>query len=141
MSKVRDGNLIIEGSEEIRMNDNLMSNPEIKNYAETKSAVSSAGNAATFDINNGNIFSITLTEDAIFTFSNPPASGKAGSLTMILTQDGTPRTVTWPGSVKWDSGTAPTISTAAAVYVLTFITVDAGTTWYGFLSGSEMATP
>ena len=141
MSKVKDGNVVIESPEEIRMNDAILLRPEIKDYSETKSAVSSAAGAATFDIEDGNIFTITLSENVTFTFSNPPASGKAGSLTMILTQDGTPRTVTWPGSVKWDSGTEPDVSTAGAIYVLTFITIDAGTAWYGFLSGSEMATP
>ena len=141
MSKIRSGNLIIEQPEEIGMENAILSKPEIKNYSEAKTSVSSNAGAATFDIDNGNVFSITLSENVTFTFSNPPTSGKAGSLTMILTQDSTPRTVTWPGSVKWDSGTAADVSTADAIYILTFITVDGGTTWYGFLSGSEMATP
>jgi len=139
--KVRDRNIIIESPEEIRMKDNVLSRPEIKDYSETKTAVSSADNAATFDVENGNIFTITLTEDAAFTFSNPPVSGKAGSLTLILTQDDPARTVTWPGSVKWDDSTAPDLTTISEIYILTFITVDAGTTWYGFLSGSKMGTP
>lgn len=68
-------------------------------------------------------------------------ANKADSMTVFLHQDGTgSRTVTWPGSAKWDAGTAPTLSTAAsAIDVLTFQTDDSGVTWYGFLAGKGMA--
>lgn len=138
MSKTRDGNLVIDSPKEIRMKDNVLSRPEIKDYSESKTLVSSSSNAATFDLENGNIFTITLSENVTFTFSNPPISGTAGSLTMILTQDSVVRSITWPASVKWVDSTSPDLSTASAAYVLTFITVDAGTAWYGFLSGSKM---
>src|SRR5438552_937503 len=56
------------------------------------------------------------------------------------------RLVTWPGSVVWQGGTAPTLATAAgSVDVLTFFTLDGGTVWYGFHagagSGASFATP
>jgi hypothetical protein len=74
-------------------------------------------------------------------FNNPPASGTAGSLTIIRTKDAssTSRTIAWPSSVDWAGGTAPDLTqTASAVDILTFITTDAGTSWYGFAGGLDM---
>jgi len=55
-----------------------------------------------------------------------------------LHQDATgSRTVTWPGSVKW-SGGAPTLTTtASAVDILVFESLNGGTTWYGSLVGTN----
>jgi len=77
------------------------------------------------------------TAEQTFTFTNPPGSGDAGSFTLILTNGGS-QTVNWPASVNWAGGTAPTL-TSSGVDVLTFITVDAGTTWYGFATGLDMS--
>lgn len=133
------GDLDVNGHS-INMVDELLNRPEIKDYSEAKTSPSSASNVLTLDIENGNVFEVTLTENVTtLNFNNPSSTGKACSFTLILNQDSTPRTVAWPGSVKWDSGTAPTISTASAIYILTFVTVNAGTTWYGFLAGSEMS--
>lgn len=141
MSKVRDGNIVMQSSEQIKMNTAILSKPEIKNYSESHSSVSSAAGAVALDLVNGSVFSITLSENTTFAFSNPPDSGKAGAINLILTQNADVKTATWPAAVKWPGGTAADITTASAVYILTFLTVDAGTTWYGFVSGSEMATP
>ncbi|MFC1729750.1 hypothetical protein ACFL6I_05380 [candidate division KSB1 bacterium] len=84
---------------------------------------------------------ITLTGNCTFTFSNPPTSGTGGTITLILKQDGTgSRTATWPASVKWAGGTAPTLTTTltTGMDVLSFITTDGGTTWLGFAAGSDM---
>ena len=51
--------------------------------------------------------------NATFTFSNPPPAGSL--VTVVLVQDGTgSRTVTWPATVKWAGGTAPTLTTTAS---------------------------
>ena len=86
----------------------------------------------------GNVVTATVDTSAnTFTFSNPSASGTACSFTLILTNGGS-QTVTWPAAVDWASGTAPTL-TASGVDVLAFVTVDGGTTWYGFVAGLAMA--
>ena len=92
--------------------------------AETFSAVTAGAHSATLDANS------TFTFTAL-------ASGLQSWLILRLTQDGTgSRTVTWPGSVVWPGGVAPTLSTAAAaVDILTFYSEDGGTTWYGFPTG------
>lgn len=120
--------------------DNVVSRPELKDYAETLNTNSTSGSTPSIDLQNGNVHDVTLSANATFTFSNPPASGKGGSFTLILRQDGTGgRTVTWPASVDWAGGAAPTLTTAASsVDILTFMTVNGGTTWYGFLAGGDM---
>ena len=47
-------------------------------------------------------------------------------------------TVTFPASVKWAGGTAPTL-TASGYDDLGFFTIDGGTTWQGFVLGKAMA--
>jgi hypothetical protein len=43
----------------------------------------------------------------------------------------TVRTLTFPASVKWANGEIPDMSKANTMYILTFSTINAGTTWYG----------
>lgn len=129
-------------SSSILCNDNLVTRPELKDYAETRTAPASASGVLTLNLENGNVFEVTLTENVTTTnLTNPPASGKAGSFTLILKQDATGgRTITFPASVKWSNGVVPSLSTAAnACDVLTFLTVNGGTTWCGFLSGVNFA--
>lgn len=103
-------------------------------------ALGSSGAATTLDVQDTTSWEVTLDADCTFTFSGADTGG-AWSFVLILVQDATGgRTVTWPASVLWDGGTAPTLTTtAAAVDVLTFMTVDGGTTWYGFPTGLNMA--
>lgn len=118
----------------------IVQDTELKDYCETASAPSSSSGAVTLDIEDGNVFELELTEAITsFTISNPPASAKAGSFTLILKQDTTGGwAVTWPASILWAGGTAPTLTTSAsAVDLLCFITTDAGTTWYGMLAGAD----
>jgi len=120
--------------------DQIISKAVFKDVGETLVTNGTSGAAATIDLENGNFYKITLTANCTLTFSNPPASGTAGSFTLFLVQDGTgSRTVTWPGTVDWADATAPTLTTtAAAVDVLTFITLDGGTIWNGFVAGQAM---
>ena len=113
--------------------DQVISRPEIKDYAETKVAMA----AHAVDLSLGNVQTYTLSGNQTLTFTNPPASGKAGSFTLIVTNGGS-ATLTWPTSVDWAAATAPTL-TASGVDILTFLTIDGGTIWYGFLAGAAMA--
>ena len=118
--------------------DQIVQRPEIKDYAETVNAIGSIGGGTQdIDLESGNVVTGTVdTSTTTFTFSNPPSSGKAGSLTLILTNGGS-QTVNWPGAVDWAGGTAPTL-TSSGVDCLTFTTVDGGTIWYGFLAGADL---
>jgi hypothetical protein len=100
---------------------------------ELLSTVASSGTTETIDLTAGNVHDVTLTDDCTFTFASV-AAGRARSFTLLLRQGASPpHLATWPGSVVWAGGVAPTLSTTlAAVDVLTFFTLDGGTIWYGF---------
>lgn len=128
------------GEEAVEFTDELVGK-NLEDYSETVDTEATSGAAYTINLENGNVHDVTLTDNCTFAFSNPPSSGNAGSFTLILRQDGTgSRTTTWPASVDWAGGAAPTLTTtASAVDVLTFVTVDGGTTWYGFLAGADFS--
>lgn len=122
-------------------NDQVIEKPVLKDYAETRTTPSSSSNIIDLDLENGNVFEVTLTENVTTTtFSNPSITGSGCSFTLILKQDGVGGwSFAWPASVEWTDSTAPTlITTANSKSILTFVTTDAGTTWYGFLAGSDM---
>ncbi len=121
--------------------DQIISAPVLKDVGETCVANGTSGSTDTIDLTDGNVHNVTLTANCTFTFSNPPASGTSGSFTLFLNQDGTgSRTATWPGSVKWAGGTAPTLTTTASrTDILVFTTIDAGTIWYGAVSGQDFS--
>ncbi|MBF0126642.1 MAG: collagen-like protein [Magnetococcales bacterium] len=125
----------------IDMADNVVQRAELKDWSETRTTPYSSGSSLTLDLETGSVFEVTLGTDNLttVTFTNPPASGKAGSFTLILTQAATARTVTWPGSVRWPGGSLPDLSTVSSVHILSFLTIDAGAKWYGFNAGKNMA--
>lgn len=107
---------------------------------EDDTTITSSTGAATINCRDGNVFSHTLSEDVTYTFSNPPASGRAFGFTLKVVQDSTARTITWPASVDWPAATAPTLSTGSGeVDVFVFFTTDGGTTFYGFTAGQVLS--
>jgi hypothetical protein len=62
-------------------------------------------------------------------------------MTLVLTQDATgSRSATWPASVKWPGGVAPTLTTTPGkTDIVTLITYDQGAAWRGFTSGLNYA--
>ena len=122
----------------VNLYDNELIRPELKDYSETVNVLGIVTTATAVDLTLGNAVTVTMNANITFSFTNPPASGKQGSFTMIVTQDDTTgsRLATWPASVIWAGGSAPTLSTPVdSVDALGFITVDGGITWYGFVGG------
>lgn len=126
---------------DINLADYQLTRPLLKDYGEAVQAHGNTGTTETLNIEDGNVHTITLDDNVTLTFSNPSASGRACSFTLIATQDGGGgNTITFPGSVQWAGGTPPTLTaTGDAVDILTFVTLDAGTTWYGFLAGLDFS--
>lgn len=110
---------------------------------ETLNALGSGSGTRAINLANGNVVSATLTGNTTFTFSGATAAtaATACSFGLYLTQDGTGnRTVTWPASVRWSGGTAPTISTGAAdIDILVFETINGGAVWFGSLVGTNFS--
>lgn len=94
--------------------------------------LTSASGVLAIDCSLGDFFTITLTENVTsITFSNVPDSGFAQRIRLRITQHASsPKTMAWPASFKWPSGSAGTISnTNSAVDVLEMTTFDQGTRW------------
>ena len=119
----------------------VVQRPEMKDYSETKTALVAAASIA-IDMTYGNVFTITPDQNTTFTFTNPSPTGKSCAFTLIWTQGGSDRTIAWPASVDWAGGTVPDVTSGSGkIDIYTFFTLDAGTIWYGFQAGADMATP
>ena len=81
----------------------------------------------TLDLSTGTTFSFTPSGATTVSFTNPPASGIAIGFTVEINGDGS--AITWPASVKWSGGTAPTATASKELYA--FVTTNGGTTYYG----------
>jgi hypothetical protein len=102
-------------------------------YTE-ETATANTSTAYTISLANGSLQILTLTGSCTFTF---PTAAAGKSFTLLLKQDGTGgRTVTWPATVKWPGGTAPTI-TSTASKLDKFIFTSDGTNWYGSNGGQN----
>ena len=90
--------------------------------------------SAAINLNLGNIVYFVHDANASISFSNVPT---ATDITIIRTISG--NTLSWPGAVKWNGGSAPDLSDdpssntrfgAGQVFNLT--TADGGNTWYAY---------
>ena len=108
---------------------------------EGYNTVTSSSGTAVLNLDQATVFQLTLSENiTTFTWSNPPASGTAYGFSLKVIQDSSARTISWPASVDWPGGTAPTLSTGSGeVDVFTFFTTDGGTTYYGFSAGKDLS--
>lgn len=88
-----------------------------------------AAGALAFDMLLGTVHKVALNANVTaITFANVLA-GFASSFTVEFTADGTGRTVAMPGTVTMLNGTYTPSSTNGKRDLLTFITLDGGTTW------------
>lgn len=91
-------------------------------------SVTASGSATTIDFASGDIVTLTLNASTTLTLSNPIT----GLFYFIKAkQDATgSRTITWPGTVLWAGGTAPTLTTTANKIDLITLWYD-GTNYFG----------
>lgn len=105
-----------------------------KGYREGVVNVGGVSGATNLDLSQGNIFTVTLNAAGIgFTFTNPPSSGTACYITVLLTQ-GTGGSKTYGSftNSRWTDSAVPVLTTTAGkVDVLSFMTVDGGSNYYG----------
>lgn len=88
-----------------------------------------AVSASTVDCALGNYFTKTASGGLTWTFSNPPSSEAFGFI-LALTNGGT-GTQTWPASVDWPGGVAPTLTTSGKD-LIAFLW-DGTSIWHGRL--------
>ena len=124
---------------------NVIADAEIKDIAQTVYAHGSVSGAVTIDYENGPVQTLTAAGNITLTFTNFPASGKFGEVTLIFTNMGS-YTLTEPAAVKTpveyangnDSTYAGSYSSGANnVDIDKYFTVDAGTTIYKTVVGRD----
>ena len=121
----------------IQISDQEIRRALLLDYAIVHSSLTQSSSTVDLDLTTANSFSFTLTENATITISNPPATGRYGQFVVKIIQDASSGafTVTWPSSVLWPGGSAPTITTSnGAIDEVTLRTIDAGTEWRGSFS-------
>jgi len=121
--------------------DELVTRAQMKDYSETINAIGSVTSGTNADLEDGNVHSATFTANTFnFGITNALASQSA-ALTLVVTNGGT-ATVTWlsgahgggGNAVDWAGGSAPSL-TSSGIDILTFVTINGGTQWYGFTGG------
>ena len=110
-----------------------ISNGVLENYREKLATLS--GTNPAINLSLGNVFTHTLNGNTTYTITNA-VNGQAHSFTLIINMGSTVQTITFPSSIKWQGGEIPDMSTTSKTYVLTFVSVDGGSTWLG-MSGGE----
>jgi len=114
--------------------------PVLQAYEEQYVALGSISSGTyNLDLSLSNLFTLTLSSNVAFTFTNPPASNRSKPITVILTQGaGGSKTATFTNA-KYTDGTAPILSTGAGnVDVLTFFTINNGTSYYGTFAMADI---
>jgi hypothetical protein len=103
--------------------------------------VMASGSTETLDLADGNVHDVTLTANCTISLAGAVA-GVACYMSVLLRQDGTgSRTVTWPASVEWVGGAAPTLQTVANAWDwVQLVSLDGGTVWFAAHGGTGGAT-
>lgn len=98
--------------------------------AEVAAAASGTSGTVTLDCSAASVFTLSPSGNVTtLTLSNPPATGTACTITLIVTQGGTPRTIATPSGGMFIGAATPT-QVASKACIFTYMTVDGGTTWY-----------
>lgn len=98
----------------------------------TKEKKVSLGASNNIDLAEGNLFIKNVISNITFTLSNVSAGNDIVHTFILEMVNGGNYTITWFNNIKWDNGTAPTLSTAGTD-ILSFYTHDKGVTWRGFI--------
>lgn len=120
---------------QVMANFNLLLNCRL---VETYTAPAITAGVLTIDLSTATVFNVANSANITSFTVTQAVAGKAQSFTLFLTANGTGYTQAWGSSVKWAGGTAPTLTTTNGKKdILTFVTNDGGTTWYGFVGGKN----
>jgi hypothetical protein len=120
----------------LKMEDEQIDRAFLRDFAIMhKTVTQSPSGTLTLDWTTGNSFFHVLTDDlATFNISNPPQNGVYGQCSLLIQQDGANGAYTFDFSNEnclWVASTPPVITTANDAYdLVTFATIDAGTTYF-----------
>lgn len=110
----------------------------LKTLEQQETVVTLTGTGPSIDCETGTVFEISTTGNTTFAFANPPEASTATAFTLVVTSGGS-HTLTWPGAVAWPDGLAPDAPASGETDIYVFMTLDAGSTWYGVLVGGAFS--
>jgi len=132
------GNLYVGGSLNVQSTLTFVStsslvSPKLQAYQETITQLGTVTSATNINCQLSNIFDVTLgTGTVVFSFINPPSTGTAQPVTILLRQDSVGNRAATFTNAKYSDGLLPVLSTGSnQVDVLTFFTVNGGSFWFG----------
>jgi hypothetical protein len=133
---VYNNNGVLDGIPNLVWNNNILS---LTAWGET---LTTSDSSATFNIDCilGNNFVINMVGNiTTVTFSNIPAAGVIYGLHLWIVQTSiVPYTISWPSAVRWGLAGVPSLSVLINnVDIISLVTLNGGTTWYGFLAGKN----
>lgn len=119
-----------------RSGDTMTGRLQTLSLVDTRAAPTISGGTLTINLATANVFEVTRNANiSTVSFTNPPASGIACSFIIKFNATGS-YSVTWPASVRWSGGTAPTLTaTSGKVDTLVFYTTNGGVTYYASVVG------
>ena len=132
----------------ITMGNNLVEEPQIKDYSETTNAIAGTKTAA-FDVAlaDGNVQTLTVGAGTFNIGIVGALASHSNSLTLLLTNGGASTATFVAGgnggggnAVHWADGEAPEFTTSG-VDVVCFTSFAGGTNYYGFVGGLDMSIP
>lgn len=110
----------------------------VKTLSEVSSSAAISSATLPINLNLGTVFYVSLNSD-ITSIAITNISSGSTAFTIVFTADGTPRSITWGASIMWPGGAAPTLtSTNNKKDIFSFMTLNGGTNWYGFIGGQNL---
>jgi hypothetical protein len=88
------------------------------------------GSSFTVNVDNANVFDISLDQNASIDLTGADVNG-VYSATLFVEDNG--NTITWDASISWEDGNTPSFSND--LRIISFVTRDGGSTWQGIPSG------
>lgn len=114
------------------LQDAALTRPEIRDYSETSSAPTIVDGEVVLDLEAGNVFDVTLSDDVTsISVANAPASGKLGTVTVRFRQDGEGGRSVDLSFFDWGDAGAPDVPstpTTGRLWIAA-LTLDGGASW------------
>jgi hypothetical protein len=128
-----DGNLL-DVTGDLDVSDATFSTRFHENYNN----IGNASGAVAINLATANNFRINRTGNITISITNPPTGPRSIGFTLVMEDSQPGATVSWPGTIEWANGAAPTLTTGGKD-ILVFYTYDSGATYYGFLSANNIS--
>jgi len=124
----------------LKLTDYKVTDLILSNYKEIHTSVNISSGVLNIDLNQGNVFLINLDQNVsnLNILNVPNLNNTVVAFTLVLTISGSGRVVSWPNNIKWqNSASAVVTQTDGKKDFFSFITMDKGVNWFGFIGGQN----